>query len=119
MRCSAEPRVVRRIDMHAVNVQIVRFTDSAQPGWVECVFRDAASREWTFSDKLPIFTAVPLDAHSAFPQAGAVACEIIRTWIDECGQKRCIIDTEHPWGVSATNGETQFEVFYEQLTTGA
>lgn len=38
--------------------------------------------------------------------------------MDERGRKRCIIDTKRPWGVSTKNGETQFEVFLEAITTG-
>jgi hypothetical protein len=105
--------------MHTVDVQIVRFTDSHFPGWVECILRDAADREWTLADKVPIFTEAPMDATSTYPQPGVIACEIIRTWTDERGRTRCIIDTERPWGVSTKNGETQFEVFIEQITTNA
>src|SRR5947207_9427283 len=105
--------------MHTVSVQIVRSIDSAQPGWVECVLRDAADREWTLADKVPIFTGAPLDAHSAYPQPGVVACEIVRQWTDGSGRGRCIIDTERPWGVSTKNGDTQFEVFIDQITTNA
>src|SRR5580692_6372751 len=96
--------------MHVVNVQIVSFTSPAQPGWVECVLRDAADREWTLADKLPVFTEAELDERSVYPQPGVVACEIVRQWTDECGKIRCIIDTERPWGVSTKNGKTQFEV---------
>ncbi len=32
--------------MHDVHVEIHRFTDAAQPGWVECVLRDTSGREW-------------------------------------------------------------------------
>jgi len=101
--------------MHSINVQIVRFTDDSQPGWVECVFRDTSGREWLFADKAPIFTKVDLDADSSYPQPGAVACEIVREWTDEHGRGRCIICTECPWGVAAEGGETQFEVFSDQI----
>jgi hypothetical protein len=103
--------------MHIVNVQIVRFTDSTQPGWVECVFRDAEDLEWTLADKLPVFTVAQLDSHSAYPQPGVVACEIVQQWTDEHGRRRCIIDTARPWGVSAKNGETRFEMLVDQITT--
>jgi hypothetical protein len=103
--------------MHTVHVQIVRFTDSRVPGWVECMLRDAAGREWNLADKMPVFTDAPLDADSRYPQPGVVACEIVRAWTDERGRTRCTIDTERPWGVSTGHGETQFEVFIEQITT--
>ena len=104
-------------DMHAIGVQIVRFTDAHQPGFVECVLRDAVDREWVFSDKAPIFTSVLLDEKSTYPQPGSIACEIVREWIDEHGRKRCIIDTEQPWDIAAQTGETRFEVFCDQITT--
>jgi hypothetical protein len=93
--------------MHIISVQIVRFTDASFPGWVE----------WLLADKVPIFTSAPLDAASSFPQPGVVACEIFREWTDECGRRRCIISTERPWGIEATSGETQFEVFVDQIAT--
>jgi len=102
--------------MHTVRIQIVRFTDAHFPGWVECVLRDATDHEWTFVDKVPTFTGVSLNADSTYPQPGVVACEIVRTWTDERGRTRCLIDTERPWGISASRGETQFEVFIEQVT---
>ena len=105
--------------MQAVHVQIVRFAASGQPGWVECILLDAVDREWTFLDKVPVFTKAPLDADSVYPQPGIIACEIARQWTDEQGRVRCIIDTQRPWGVSAKNGETQFEVFAGQITTNA
>ena len=105
--------------MYTVSVQIVRFTDPAFPGWVECVLRDASDREWTLADKVPIFTAAPLDAHSAYPQPGVVACEIVGRWTDESGRTRCLIDTERPWGVSTRNGETRFEVFIDRIATNS
>jgi hypothetical protein len=105
--------------MLTVGVQIVRFTDAAQPGWVECVLRDAQGRTWVFSDKVPIFTSVSLDADSSYPQPGVIACEIVRECIDENGRKRCIVNTARPWGVAAKSGEMQFEVFYEQVNLEA
>ena len=105
--------------MHTISVQIVRFTDASQPGWVECVFRDASNHEWLLADKVPIFTTAPLDVDSSYPQPGVVACEIVREWTDERGRRRCIISTERPWGVEAKGGETQFEVFCDRITTHA
>jgi hypothetical protein len=104
--------------MHTVKVQILRFTASEQPGWVECALRDTTDREWTFVDKVSVFTEVSLGTDSFYPQPGFIACEIIRQWMDDQGRTRCLIDTQHPWGVSAKSGENQFEVFVEQIATG-
>src|SRR5689334_14823403 len=105
--------------MHIISVQIVRFIEASQPGWVECVLRDASGREWLLADKAPVFTKAHLDATGSYPQPGVVACEIVREWTDEHGRRRCIVSTERPWGVEATSGETQFEVFSDQIATQA
>ena len=105
--------------MTTVGVQIVRFTDDAFPGWVACVLRDASGRAWEFVDKVPVFTTALLDEDTVYPQPGVVACEIIGQRTDEHGRTLCAIDTEHPWRVAATSGETQFEVFTHQITTTA
>jgi hypothetical protein len=105
--------------MHTISVQIVRFTNASQPGWVECVLRDASGREWIVAGKLPIFTSAPLDAASNYPQPGVIACEVVREWTDEGGRRRCIINTERPWDIEAKGGETQFEVFSDQIAKHA
>jgi hypothetical protein len=101
--------------VYIIDVEIVRFTDSHQPGWVECVLRDASGREWTIFEKVPVVSDASLDATSIYPQQGEVACELVRQWTDEQGRRRCIIDTERPWGIAADNGETRFEVFIDQI----
>jgi hypothetical protein len=103
--------------MHTVSVQILRLTDPQQPGWVECVLRDTASREWKFIEKAPVVSDALLDATTDFPRLGVIACEIVNQWTDESGRTRCVIDTERPWGIATENGQTQFEVFANQVTT--
>lgn len=101
--------------MYTINVEIVRFTDPHQPGWVECILRDALGHEWTIMEKVPVVSDAPLDVTSIYPQQGEVACELVEQWTDEQGRTRCIIDTERPWGIEAENGVTRFEVFLDQL----
>lgn len=101
--------------MYMVNVQIIRFVDSSFPGWVECLLTDTSNRQWFFIDKVPVFTEMNLHETSSYPQHGQIACEIIHLWTEQDGQKRCIITTEQPWGISAKDGEVEFEVFYDQL----
>src|SRR5687767_11078468 len=103
--------------MHTVSVQIVRFSDLSFPGWVECVLRDTSGREWLFSDKAPVFTKSHLCATSSYPQPGVVACEIVREWTDDDGRARCQITTGRPWSVEAVGGETEFEIFREQIAS--
>jgi len=99
-----------------VRVEIVRFVDGYQPGVVEARLRDARGREWVFIDKLPIFTAEPLDSHSEYPQPGAIACEVVGRWQDERGQEICTIDTERPDAVEASGGVSRFDVLAELVT---
>lgn len=108
-----------RLTMHAVTIQILRFTDSAQPGWVECMLHDASNRAWLFEEKAPVVSDANLDADSIYPQPGVIACEIVSRRTDEHGRTVCTIDTERPWGVAAKTGETQFDVFIDQITTAA
>ena len=61
--------------MPAVGVQIVRYTDDSQPGWLECEIVDVWGHMHTFVDKLPIFTTAALDAESVYPQPGVIGCQ--------------------------------------------
>ena len=63
--------------MPSLRVEIVRYTDDSQPGWVECRFRDLAGGIHTFVEKVPIVTAEHLDAESLYPRPGLVACEVL------------------------------------------
>ena len=105
--------------MPIVRVQIVRFTDAAFPGWVACVLHDASGRAWEFVEKVPVVTTAPLDGSSVYPQPGVVACEVVGQRTDERGRALCTIDTEQPWHIAATGGETQFEVYADLITTAA
>ncbi|MDI3282264.1 hypothetical protein [Polyangium sp. 15x6] len=91
--------------MLGVQVQIVRFADDAQPGWVECHLIDAHGRRWSFLEKVPVVTLAPLDEQSEYPQPGIVACEVLTR---RGGIAR--IDTAQPWAIESTEGETQFDV---------
>lgn len=88
-----------------VHVQIVRYADDSQPGWVECQLTDAHGRLWSFVEKLPVVSEALLDACSAYPQTGIIACEVIGI-----AGEVARVDTTCPWGVESVEGETQFEV---------
>src|SRR5262249_11063227 len=91
--------------MLGVKVQIVRYTDDSQPGWVECHLTDTHGRRWSFVEKVPVVTTATLDASSVYPQPGVIACEVV-------GQASGVvrIDTTRPWAVESVEGETRFEV---------
>ena len=103
--------------MNTVPVQIVRFVLEHQPNIVGCILTDAYGRQWEIEDKVAIFTEAYMDAESIYPQPGIVACEIVREWTDPDGSRRCIIDTRQPRGVEAKDGETQFEMFADEIAT--
>ena len=102
--------------MIGVQVTITRFSDEAQPGWVECRLTDINGQNWTFVEKAPLVSNVHLDAKSSYPQQGVIACEIFLTWLDITGRNVVTINTSSPWGVKSTEGKTQFDVFASQLT---
>src|SRR6185437_2963991 len=49
----------------SLKVQIVRFVDGHQPGFVECEFRDAKGELHVIRDKLPVLTTANLWSDSA------------------------------------------------------
>jgi hypothetical protein len=97
-------------------VQIVRFVDDTQPGVVAAEFVDAIGRCHTLIDKVPIFSEARLDAASAYPQPGAVRCEVLLRKKD--AQKREIvrISTLRPDSIKSTEGLSEFEVRPPQLS---
>jgi hypothetical protein len=96
-----------------LSVQIVRFVDDGFPGWVECLFTDAAGRAHTLIDKYPMFTAQMLDADSQYPQTGEVECEILRRSQDARGGELVCI---RMLGIESTEGLSEFVVLPMQLS---
>lgn len=100
--------------MLAVRVEISRYVDDWQPGWVECKLTDALGHEHVFVEKVPVVSQAHLDAASSYPQSGVIACTVVATR-ERDGREVVRIDTETPDGVESTTGLSQFEVFSEQL----
>jgi hypothetical protein len=96
--------------MIGVQVQIVRYTDDSQPGWVECHLTDAHGRSWSFIEKVPVVTELRLDATSRYPQIGVIACVVMKR-----ADGVANIDTASPWAVESVEGETRFDVPEELL----
>ena len=102
--------------MIGVRVSITRFvSDEPPPGIVECEFCDAHGRRWLFSEKTAVVSAKDLDAQTAYPQTGVIACEILSSSRDATGREMVLVDTERPWGVESIDGSTRFEVFAASL----
>jgi hypothetical protein len=101
--------------MLGVQVEISRYVDDAQPGWVECWLTDAWARQWSFVEKVPVVTAADLDAMSPYPQPGVIACQVVARRRDAAGREVVTIDTGSPWSVESTTGDVRFDVLPEQL----
>jgi len=103
--------------VHQLAVQIVRFVDDHQPGFVACEFNDADGHLQTFVDKVPIFTNEYLDANSPYPQPSHAACTVLQRWRDTGGRDLARISTEKPCGIETEDGRSEFVVLASQLTT--
>ncbi len=101
--------------MFTIRVDIIKWVDGAQPGVVACQLIDAWGYEHTFIDKLPVFTSADLNQHSAYPQPGWLACELVDQRHDVEGRALITIDTEQPWHITSTTGITRFEVLSTQF----
>jgi len=100
---------------NSVAVDITRFVDSAQPGWVECVLRDAHGVTRTFVEKVPVVTTESLSELSTYPRRGLLACEVVTGQAMNDGSPLVQIDTSRPWGIESTDGTTKFMIRREQL----
>jgi hypothetical protein len=102
--------------MPALALQIVRFVDDSQPGFVECEFVDAAGRRHTLLDKVPIFSHEFLDAHSVYPRPGTANCEVLAQWTDDQGRELARVSTARPFGIESREGLSEFIVLSDQVT---
>ena len=98
-----------------LSVQIVRFVDNRQPGWVECEFVDAEGRKHRIVDKVLMFTAEPLDDASTYPRPGLMACEVLDEWRETDG-RAASISTARPVDIESTEGVSEFVVLSTQLS---
>jgi len=99
----------------AISIQIERFVDDHQPGFVECRLVDAFGRSHLFVEKLPIVTAADLWSDSSYPQAGEITCEIVSESVDAAGRKLVQVNTDRPWSVESTEGVSSFVVLTSQM----
>ena len=102
--------------MKAIKVQIERCIDASQyPAVVECTLVDAGGVAHRFVEKAPIVTGADLDAGSAYPQPGVIACAVLGVRQAASGQSVMEVDTEQPWHVESVEGLTRFEVDDAQI----
>jgi hypothetical protein len=103
--------------MYNLAIQIVRFVDSAFPGWVECELVDAEGRRHIIRDKVPIFTVEDLDADSRYPLKGAIRCQILERCKDGKGQELARVSTAKTDAIESTEGLTEFTVAQSLITS--
>jgi hypothetical protein len=96
-------------------VEISRFVDEAFPGWVECVVIDANGQTHLFIEKVPMVSLESLCATSHYPCSGSIRCEIEAKFENAAGVSIVRVNTEKPWGVVSTTGQTEFLVQQSQL----
>jgi hypothetical protein len=100
--------------MTGVRVDITRFVDDGQPGWVECKLVDTQGHAHYFIEKVPVVSLEDLEASSSYPRVGLIACEVIeRKFVD--GREIAIINTERPWAIESVEGHADFGVFSDLL----
>jgi hypothetical protein len=100
-----------------LTVEIVRFVDEHQPGWVACEFQDAEGHRHTIIDKVPIFTSEDLRRDSTYPKPGTIPCEILGRWQDATGRELARISTAHPLDDKSAEGLSEFVVEAAQLSS--
>jgi hypothetical protein len=101
--------------MHFLAVEIVKFVDAHQPGFVECQLVDAENHRHSLIDKVPICSFEDLDASSAYPRAGSLQCKVLARWKDDGGRELVRVSLA-PDGVESTEGLSEFVVLGDQLT---
>jgi hypothetical protein len=101
-----------------LKIEIVRFVDSHQPGWVEAQFFDTNGRCHKIIDKVPAFvdSAAALDEDSVYPQPGDIVCEILSTSKDEGGRTVAHITIARPYSMESTDGLVEFDVWSGQVS---
>jgi hypothetical protein len=112
-------RLIRSVGLQEImprfEVKIVRMTDEAFPGFVECRFSDASGKEHTILEKAPVVSSEVISGRSRFPLRGYVACEVSGQRTDEAGHVLLHVDTARPHGIESSSGQTKFELPAEQV----
>ncbi|MBL8970129.1 MAG: hypothetical protein JNK56_06095 [Myxococcales bacterium] len=100
--------------MLALQVEILRFVDDTQPGWVECQLVDVSGETHVFVEKVPVVSDAALDASSRYPQPGLIACTLVERRVGADGGVVLLVDTTRPWGVASLAGGERFAVRADQ-----
>ena len=101
--------------MPSIAVEIVRFVDEHQPGFVECQFQDAHGQQHVVVEKVPVVTKENLWTNSRYPRPGTIACTLERAYQDHSGRSLVTVSTELPWHIESSTGQTKFELLSSQV----
>ena len=101
--------------MPYVRIQIVRFVDAGFPGFVAAEFSDAAGIKHSIIDKVPVIGLPGMWADSVYPQPGFAACELLCEQRDDEQRNLARITIALPWGLVATDGQTEFTVLRSEV----
>lgn len=101
--------------MTEFKIEITRFVDRHQPGFVEARFRDAWGKEHIIIEKVPVLTKENLWEDSHYPKEASLRCEIVRIWKDTDNRTIISVDTEKPWAVCTIEDLTEFDLLEEQV----
>ena len=89
--------------------------DGPQPALIEVVLTDAFGRPWPFVDKDAVFSREPFSRATSYPVAVEIACQEVRSYVDENGRELVVISTEFPLDLGSTDGKMHFTVFRHQV----
>lgn len=100
-----------------LHVEIVRYLgDDPQPGIVECRFLDAVGVAHQFIEKTAVVSEELLSSACVYPRPAVIRCLVEDQFFGETGGKLMRINTERPWGIESTSGETRFTVLASQIS---
>jgi len=101
--------------MPRISVEIVSFVDEYQPGFVECRFQDAHGHVHVVVEKVPVVTTEDLRSNSQYPLLGAIECTMEEEYKDDSGRSLVVVNTELPWHIESSTGQTKFELLSSQV----
>jgi hypothetical protein len=102
--------------MPSLRVSITRFVDEHQPGFVECEFFDAEGARHLIIEKVPVVSNEHLWSDSEYPRETDIDCVVLERFTGRQGTPLVKIDTELPWHIESTSGQTVFVVGESQMT---
>ena len=101
--------------MSSVLARISQVNKDAIPAIVTFTFSDAKGQEHAFAEKEPVIFELCPSANEPYPTFAEIPCRVLEYWQDASGRQLCLIDTELPWGIESSEGETKFIVLASHL----